>query len=57
MAALEDPSNPDPQIELGRLYNLRGEKIKALEVFRRALRLDPLNASTLRAVEELSAAL
>jgi len=57
MAALEDPTKPDPHLELGRLYNLRGEKIQALEAFRRALRLDPLNTSTLRAVEELSAAL
>lgn len=56
-AALKDPLKPEPHLELGRLYAMKGEKKRALQAFRRALRLDPANAAALRAVEELSASL
>lgn len=56
-AALKDPRKAEPHLELGKVYDLKGEKAKALEAYRRALRLDPLNPLAIRAVEELSAAL
>ncbi|HEX7513145.1 MAG TPA: tetratricopeptide repeat protein, partial [Candidatus Methylomirabilis sp.] len=55
--ALKDPTKPDPHLELGRVYRLQGKNAMALQSYRWALRLGPLNPEALRAVEELAAAL
>ncbi len=56
-AALRDPVKPEPHLELGKLYALQGDKTKALEAYRQALRLDASNVTAFRAVEELAASL
>jgi spermidine synthase len=56
-AALRDPVKPEAHLELGKLYALQGDKPKALESYRQALRLDPSNVIAFRAVEELAASL
>jgi len=56
-AALRDPMKPEPHLELGKVYALQGEKAKALEAYRQALRLDPSNVTAFRAVEELAGSL
>jgi spermidine synthase len=56
-AALKDLLHPDPHIQLGKLFTLKGEKVKALEAYRRALHLDPSNVSAFRAGEELAVSL
>jgi Flp pilus assembly protein TadD len=55
-AARKDPRRTDPHIELGRIYEQRGDKALALEEFRQALRLDPTSPAALQAVEGLAAA-
>jgi spermidine synthase len=55
-AALKDPVKAEPYLAMGRLHTLRNEKAEAFQAYRQALRLDPLNTSALRAVEELLAA-
>jgi spermidine synthase len=56
-AALRDPMKPEPHLELGKVYALQGEKAKALEAYRQALRLDPSNVTAFRGVEELTGSL
>jgi spermidine synthase len=56
-ASRKDPMKPEAYIALGRLHSLKGDRTSALQAYRRALHLDPLNISTLRTVEELSAAI
>ena len=56
-ASLKDPLRPEVFLALGRLYTARNDKTEALQAFRHCLRLDPLNTSALKAVEELSATL
>jgi cytochrome c-type biogenesis protein CcmH/NrfG len=56
-AALKDPVRATPYLELGRLYEQRGEKARALEAFRHALRLDPMSTTAMIAADDLSASL
>ena len=55
-AARRDPRRSDPHVELGRMYEQRGDKALALEEFRQALQLDPTSPAALQAVEALAAA-
>jgi spermidine synthase len=54
-AAVKDPVKAEPYLAMGRLHKLRDEKAAAFEAYRQALHLNPLSASAVKGVEELSA--
>ena len=56
-AAIRDPFRPEVYLALGRLHVAQGDKTEAVQAFRRCLRLEPLNATARKAIEELSASL
>jgi spermidine synthase len=56
-AAFRDPFRPEVHLALGRLYVAQGDQTEAMQAFRRCLRLEPLNTTARKAVEELSASL
>ena len=53
-AALKDPVKAEPYLAMGKLYTLNNQKAEAVQAYRQALHLNPLSASGLKGLEELS---
>jgi superkiller protein 3 len=56
-STLRDPFRPEVYLALGRLHMAQGDKTQALQAFNLCLRLEPLNTTARKSVEELSASL